>query len=63
MAPCPGLLPSSQRRLLLRGLSAAPLLASLRAAAADTLYLYNWNNYISDAMVQCFEVYCACRLK
>lgn len=33
------------------------------ARAADTLYLYNWNNYISDDTVQRFEAHCRCRLK
>ncbi len=37
-------------------LLAAPL------CAADELYLYNWNNYISDATVARFEQYCGCRL-
>ena len=34
------------------GLSAALLLACLPVRAEDTLYLYNWNNYISDDTVQ-----------
>jgi spermidine/putrescine transport system substrate-binding protein len=33
------------------------------AQAADTLYLYNWNNYISPATVERFEAHCQCRLK
>ncbi|MFA6314092.1 MAG: spermidine/putrescine ABC transporter substrate-binding protein [Sterolibacterium sp.] len=46
----------------------AKLLAALflllpLAHAADTLYLYNWNNYISDETVQRFEAYCRCTLK
>ena len=32
------------------------------AQAADTLYLYNWNNYISDATVARFETECGCRV-
>jgi spermidine/putrescine transport system substrate-binding protein len=32
------------------------------ARAADTLYLYNWNNYISDATIARFERHCACRV-
>jgi len=32
------------------------------AHAADTLYLYNWNNYISDASVARFEAQCGCRV-
>jgi len=31
--------------------------------AADTLYLYTWNNYISAQTVQRFEVHCRCHLK
>jgi spermidine/putrescine transport system substrate-binding protein len=30
--------------------------------ATDTLYLYNWNNYISDATVARFEAQCRCKL-
>ena len=63
MSPRPGSSPSRQRRLLTLGGAAALLLACLPAAAADTLYLYNWNNYISDATVQRFEAHCGCRLK
>lgn len=33
------------------------------ARAADTLYLYNWNNYISPATAERFEGWCGCRLK
>jgi len=33
------------------------------ARAADTLYLYNWNNYISEDTVHRFEARCQCRLK
>jgi spermidine/putrescine transport system substrate-binding protein len=29
---------------------------------ADTLYLYNWNNYISDATIARFEARCGCRV-
>ena len=35
---------------------------TLPTQAADTLYLYNWNNYISDATVARFEAQCACRV-
>jgi spermidine/putrescine transport system substrate-binding protein len=31
--------------------------------AEDVLYLYNWNNYISEETVQRFEAACKCRLK
>ncbi len=55
--------PSRQRRLLALGGAAALLLASLPARAADTLYLYNWNNYISEDTVRRFEAHCGCRLK
>ena len=33
------------------------------AQAADVLYLYNWNNYISDATMQRFEAQCRCTVK
>lgn len=32
------------------------------AHAADVLYLYNWNNYLSDRTAQRFEAACGCRL-
>jgi spermidine/putrescine transport system substrate-binding protein len=35
---------------------------SLPAQAADTLYLYNWNNYISDRTIARFEAECACKV-
>jgi spermidine/putrescine transport system substrate-binding protein len=38
------------------------LLVAFPARAADTLYLYNWNNYISDRTVARFESQCACRV-
>ena len=31
--------------------------------AEEVLYLYNWNNYISEETVRRFEADCACRLK
>jgi len=31
--------------------------------AEDTLYLYNWNNYISADTAARFEAWCGCRLK
>lgn len=34
----------------------------LPAQAANTLYLYNWNNYISDATLARFEARCGCRV-
>ena len=33
------------------------------ARADDVLYLYNWNNYISDATLQRFEAACHCRVR
>ena len=33
------------------------------AAADDILYLYNWNNYISEETLRRFEASCHCRLK
>jgi spermidine/putrescine transport system substrate-binding protein len=33
------------------------------AGAEDVLYLYNWNNYISDATLQRFEAQCNCRVR
>ena len=33
------------------------------ALAEDVLYLYNWNNYISEETVARFEAHCRCRLK
>ena len=56
-------LASPRRRLLLRGLAAFPLAAAWPARAEGTLFLYNWNNYISEATVERFEAYCGCRLK
>jgi spermidine/putrescine-binding protein len=38
------------------------LLVALPARAADTLYLYNWNNYISDQTVTRFEMRCGCKV-
>jgi len=32
------------------------------AQAMETLYLYNWNNYISDATIARFEARCSCRV-
>ena len=55
--------PPRQRRLFGLVLPALLLLASLQLRAADTLYLYNWNNYISEDTVQRFEAHCKCRLK
>ena len=38
------------------------LLLAFSVHAADTLYLYNWNNYISDRTVARFEAQCQCRV-
>ena len=37
-------------------------LMSFSAHAADTLHLYNWNNYISAQTIARFEAQCACRV-
>ena len=57
----------ARRRALLR---AAALCASAgiaprpaRAAAGGTLYLYNWNNYISEQTVRRFEAECGCDVR
>ena len=46
-------------------LALALLLSALAclARAEDTLYLYNWNNYISAETAARFEAWCGCRLK
>lgn len=46
------------RRLLL----ALALWLAGPAQAVETLYLYNWNNYISDATVARFEARCGCKV-
>jgi spermidine/putrescine transport system substrate-binding protein len=38
------------------------LTAHAALATPPTLYLYNWNNYISDATVARFEAQCACKV-
>ncbi|HRH81386.1 MAG TPA: spermidine/putrescine ABC transporter substrate-binding protein [Thiobacillaceae bacterium] len=38
------------------------LFPTLPVLAADTLYLYNWNNYISDETIARFEAQCACKV-
>jgi spermidine/putrescine transport system substrate-binding protein len=58
------------RAIRLIGAHGAPYLLLLFIAAAShaafattpTLYLYNWNNYISDATVARFEAQCRCKL-
>ena len=47
------------RRLLFTFL----LLLALPAGASGVLYLYNWNNYLSEDTVRRFEAQCGCRLK
>lgn len=48
----------------MKALAAGLLLAfSLAVQAEDVLYLYIWNNYISDATAARFEAWCGCRLK
>ena len=39
------------------------LFVALPARAAEVLYLYNWNNYISEETVRRFEAHCRCELK
>ena len=36
--------------------------SAFASGSAETLYLYNWNNYISDATITRFENECACRV-
>ncbi|MFC5302179.1 polyamine ABC transporter substrate-binding protein [Azospira restricta] len=49
----------------MRGFAAllAALLLGPAFAAEPTLYLYNWNNYISDETLARFEAHCRCRVK
>ena len=52
------------RRAVLRGLALGPLSgARLARAVADVLYLYNWNNYISQDTLDRFEARCRCTVK
>jgi spermidine/putrescine transport system substrate-binding protein len=71
-SPSPTLTPALSRLLervrtgiapirLLIALPLAFLLFNL-AQSADTLYLYNWNNYISDRTIARFEAECACKV-
>ncbi|MCW5590477.1 MAG: spermidine/putrescine ABC transporter substrate-binding protein [Burkholderiales bacterium] len=46
-----------------RLLAAVVAAVALPATAEDVLYLYNWNNYISEETVARFERHCGCRLK
>jgi spermidine/putrescine transport system substrate-binding protein len=41
----------------------AALLAAGAAWSRETLYLYNWNNYISEETLRRFEARCACQVK
>jgi spermidine/putrescine transport system substrate-binding protein len=45
-----------------RGLLLALCCLVMPAWALETLYLYNWNNYISDATIARFEARCGCRV-
>lgn len=38
------------------------LLGAVPALARDRLYLYNWNNYISEETIKRFEAFCGCDL-
>jgi spermidine/putrescine transport system substrate-binding protein len=40
----------------------APGAAKTDTGATNTLHLYNWNNYISEATVKRFEAFCKCKL-
>jgi spermidine/putrescine transport system substrate-binding protein len=54
------------RRLLLLRLACATLAAACAAqagAARETLYLYNWNNYITEETLRRFEARCGCEVK
>lgn len=46
----------------MRSLLVLLLILAVPAWAAETLYLYNWNNYISDATLARFEARCGCRV-
>jgi spermidine/putrescine transport system substrate-binding protein len=50
------------RKMLLAGICLSALL-KVAMAADDVLYLYNWNNYISEETVHRFEARCRCQLK
>jgi len=39
------------------------LIGGSQALAANTLYLYNWNNYITEETLQRFEARCGCNVK
>lgn len=39
------------------------LLLSFSAHAEEVLYLYNWNNYISEKTIERFERQCSCRVE
>jgi len=59
---------SRRRRSLLRCIVAGSCawgltLAGTASAQRGTLYLYNWNNYISEQTVERFEAECQCQLK
>lgn len=43
-------------------LGSALLLLALSAQAADTLHIYNWNNYIGPQTLERFKSECACRV-
>jgi len=40
----------------------APRAAKTDTGAANTLHLYNWNNYISEGTVKRFQAFCKCKL-
>ncbi len=54
----------NRRRTLLLAATAAVAAAAARPArAAGTLFLYNWNNYISDETLRRFEARCGCDVR
>lgn len=62
----PKFLPSIGFACCTKALIIIPLLFAALAtamAADNVLYLYNWNNYISDETVRRFEASCGCQLK
>ncbi|OQA32276.1 MAG: Putrescine-binding periplasmic protein precursor [Betaproteobacteria bacterium ADurb.Bin341] len=47
----------------MKGLALLLLMLCSLACAEDVLYLYNWNNYISEQTAARFEAWCRCKLK
>lgn len=58
------MMPRAARSHFLHAVWLCALLASaLPVCAADVLYIYNWNNYISDETIRRFEQDCSCAVK